>query len=62
MRPEGAEGAHVEHEGEEAVRYHWVLIREAQRRNKGYILFVDGFDYAGVTIATWRHSERVGAQ
>ena len=38
----------------EEVRFHWVLLREAQRWNKSYVLFDEAnFARAGVDIATF---------
>jgi hypothetical protein len=37
------------------LQSHWSLIREAQRRNKGYAHFdASGFDSMGVAIATFQ--------
>ena len=38
----------------EVLQLHWIFIREAQQRNKGYAYFdAMGFDSMGVTIATF---------
>ena len=45
---------HISIDNIEVPQVHWILIREAQQRNKGYAYFdADGFDSMGVAIATF---------